>query len=168
MGSAAQFSGPAVTPDLAYAEIMMFIRSLNRAPRAVKLVTVGAITVTAQVHDSRKRRDQPAKECGLLIGHTGDVLVVTDQSLPLRRPPGPATTGQAAGQTARRQTRPNPPLPRPAPGWAYYGPPRRIRVENGLALFPVLRVPGAAINQAQREAALIRSTFRKSIANKPV
>ena len=44
MGSAAQFSGPAVTPDLAYTEIM-FIRSLadrNRAPRAVKLVTVGA------------------------------------------------------------------------------------------------------------------------------
>ena len=42
MGSAAQFSGPAVTPDLAYTEIM-FIRSLadrNRAPRAVKLVTV--------------------------------------------------------------------------------------------------------------------------------
>ena len=33
----------------------------------VKLVRVGAITV--QVHDSRKRRDQPAKECGLLIGH---------------------------------------------------------------------------------------------------
>jgi hypothetical protein len=54
MGSAAQFSGPAVTPDLAYAEIMMFIRSLNRAPRAVKLVTVGAITVTAQAHDSQK------------------------------------------------------------------------------------------------------------------
>ena len=47
-------------------------------------------------------------------------------------------------------------------------PPRRIRVENGLALFLVLRVPGAAINQAQREAALIRSTFTKSIANKPL
>ena len=65
MGSAAQFSGPAVTPDLAYAEIMMFIRSLtdfNRVPWVVKLVTVGAITVTAQAHDSRKRRDQPAKE----------------------------------------------------------------------------------------------------------
>jgi len=29
-------------------------------------------------------------------------------------------------------------------------------------------VPGAAINQAQREAALIRSTFTKSIANKPL
>ncbi len=71
MGSAAKFSGPAVTPDLAYAEIM-FIRSLadrNRAPRVVKLVTVGAITVTAQVHDSRKRCDQHAKEWGLLIGN---------------------------------------------------------------------------------------------------
>ena len=30
------------------------------------------------------------------------------------------------------------------------------------------RVPGAAINQAQREAALTRSTFKKSIANKPL
>jgi hypothetical protein len=43
----------------------MFIRSLtdfNRVPWVVKLVTVGAITVTAQAHDSRKRRDQPAKE----------------------------------------------------------------------------------------------------------
>jgi hypothetical protein len=41
MGSAAQFSGPAVTPDLAYTEITL-IRSLadrDRAPRAVKLVT---------------------------------------------------------------------------------------------------------------------------------
>src|SRR5271156_2723225 len=47
----------------------MFIRSLNRAPRAVKLVTVGAITVTAQAHNWRKRHDQPAKEWGLLIGH---------------------------------------------------------------------------------------------------
>jgi hypothetical protein len=40
--------------------------------------------------------------------------------------------------------------------------------KNGLALFLVLRVPGAAINQAQREAALIRSTFTKSTANKPL
>jgi hypothetical protein len=80
----------------------------------------------------------------------------------------PATTWQAAGQTARRQTRPNPPLPRPAPGCAYHRPPRRIGVENGLALFLVLRVPGAAINQSQREAALTRSTFTKSTANKPL
>ena len=49
-----------------------------------------------------------------------------------------------------------------------YGPPRRIRVENGLALFLVLRVPGSAINPAQREAALTRSYFTKSIANKPL
>jgi hypothetical protein len=46
-------------------------------------------------------------------------------------------------------------------------PPRRIRVENGPALLIVLCVPGAAINQAQREA-LTCSTFRKSIANKPL
>jgi hypothetical protein len=58
--------------------------------------------------------------------------------------------------------------PRLAPGCASYGPPRCIRVENGLAVFLVLRVPGAAINPAQREAALIRSFFTKSTANKPL
>jgi len=133
----------------------------------VKLVTAGAITVTAQVHDSRKRRDQPAKECGLLIGHTGDVLVVTDQSLPLRRPPGQLGPGKLRGK--RLVDKPaEPAVTTSRPGRTYCGPPRRIRVDNGLALFLVLRVPGAAINPAQREAALIRSTFRKSIANKPL
>src|ERR1700757_4004817 len=51
---------------------MMFIRSLadfNRAPWAVKLVTVGAITVTAQAHSSPTRHDEPAKKWGLLNGH---------------------------------------------------------------------------------------------------
>ena len=43
----------------------------------------------------------------------------------------------------------------------------RIRVENGLALLFVLRLPGAAINQAQLEA-LTCSTFTKSIANNPL
>src|ERR1700691_6063910 len=97
----------------------MFIRSLNRAPWAVKLVTVGAITVTAQAHDSRKRRDQHAKECGLLIGPTtGDFLMATDTITPATPSARPATTWQAAGQTARRQTRPNPPIPRHTPGLA--------------------------------------------------
>jgi hypothetical protein len=41
------------------------------------------------------------------------------------------------------------------------------RVENGLALLIALRVPGAAINQAQRET-LTCSYFTKSIANKPL
>jgi hypothetical protein len=50
---------------------------------------------------------------------------------------------------------------------AELGPPP-IRVENGLALFLVLRVPGGAINPAQRDAALTRSFFTKSIANKPL
>jgi len=33
------------------------------------VVTVGAITVTAQALSSRKRHDEPAKEWGLLPGH---------------------------------------------------------------------------------------------------
>ena len=50
-------AAPRVTPDLAYDAGIMFIRSLtdfNRVPWVVKLVTVGAITVTAQAHDSQK------------------------------------------------------------------------------------------------------------------
>ena len=35
--------------------------------------------------------------------------------LRLQRPPGRLRPAQTAGQTARRQARPNPPLPRPAP-----------------------------------------------------
>jgi hypothetical protein len=43
----------------------------------------------------------------------------------------------------------------------------RRRFENGSALLIVLRVAGAPINRAQREA-LTCSTFTKSIANKPL
>ena len=38
----------------------------------------------------------------------------------LQRPPGRLRPAQTAGQTARRQARPNPPLPRPAPGRAHH------------------------------------------------
>ena len=128
MASAAQYSGPAVTPDLEYAEIM-FIRSLadrNRAPRAVKLVTV-LRRVPSQLRPGKLR---------------GKRLV--DKPGRTRRYPVPPLAGRAV---VRRGV---------------------FASKNGLALFLVLRVPGAAINQAQREAALIRSTFRKSIANKPL
>ena len=94
VGSAAPFSAPTVTPDLAYAEIM-FIRSFadfNRALRVVKLVRVGAIT--AQVHDSRKRRDQPAKECGLLVGRHRGLSHAADAITPATPCASPATTGK--------------------------------------------------------------------------
>ena len=42
------------------------------------------------------------------------------RSLRLHRAPGRLRPAQAAGQTPRRQTRPNPPLPRPAPGCAHH------------------------------------------------
>ena len=118
----------------------MFIRSLNRAPRVVKLVTVRAITVTAQVHESRKRRDQPAKECELLVGHHRGLshghghnhsrYAVRQASYDL------ASCGANGSSTNPAE----PAVTTSRPGCAYYGPPRRIRVENGLALFLVLRV----------------------------
>ena len=40
--------------------------------------------------------------------------------------------------------------------------------KTGWHLLIVLRVRGPAINQAQREGLLSRSTFTKSIANKPL
>ena len=99
---------------------------------------------------------------------TGDFLMATDHNHS-RYAVRQASYDLASCEANGSSTNPaEPAVTRPAPGCAYYGPPRPIRVENGLALFLVLRVPGAAINMAQREAALTRSTFRKSIANKPL
>ena len=65
MGSAAQFSGAAVTPHLAIRRNNVHTRPRQtsiKVPGRMKLLTVGAITVTVQAHDSRKRHDQPSPQ----------------------------------------------------------------------------------------------------------
>jgi hypothetical protein len=155
MGRAAQFSGPAATPDLAYAEIV-YICSLKWSLLGGENDSWRS-TVSA--------RDHPKRSGNFISPPPGTFSWPRTQSLPLRPSARSATTGQAAGQTACRQTRPTP-YHVPLAARIIY-PPWLFASKTAWRCSAVLRVSGCE-NQAQPEAALTRSTFTKSTANRPL